>query len=577
MKPGLRIFQATGICALLVLAKTAVCDVTINGLAHTAEENVRLTLSLEKEPCDAPEWKIKRLFDKAEQEIDQALRAIGHYHASSRKRLGFNTTCWHAEFNVDTGPPVLIEHIDIVLQGDAEQDPAFQTLVEAFKKTNGNVLHHGEYEKMKSRIEALAWARGYFDSRFLEKTLLVDKDNNSARIRLVFDGGPRSSFGAIDIDQEILSPDFVAKFIGIKSGDPYNSETLATTHDALARSGYFDRIDLQPQMEKIENLAVPISLKLQPKKTHHYSVGAGFDTDKGPLLAGAYQNRRLNEDGDFLTADIDLSPVLSTADLEYNVPLAQPLTDFFSFGAGAKREDTDSYQSLSGKLSARLKHSFDNGWKQTLFLDQVYESFTAANEDRDALLLLPGGSWLRSVADDPMRPTKGYRLEFNITGTYQNPLSNVSLLQGSMAAVWSHPMPWDDGRLILRAEQGATLVDQFDQLPTSYRFYAGGMNSVRGYAYKELGPKDANGLVVGGRFLSVLSVEYEQRFWQDWGVATFIDSGNAYDLEDIKIKTGVGLGVRWYSPIGPIRVDVAVPMDESDSSFQFHFAAGTRL
>jgi translocation and assembly module TamA len=133
------------------------------------------------------------------------------------------------------------------------------------------------------------------------------------------------------------------------------------------------------------------------------------------------------------------------------------------------------------------------------------------------------------------------------------------------------------GKFIGRTLQGATLVDRITQLPTSYRFYAGGINSVRGYNYKELGPKDNLGNVEGGELLSVLSAEYEHPVLENWGVAAFVDTGNAFNFDNINFKTGVGLGVRWYSPVGPIRLDFALPLDESDSSFQIHFAAGGRI
>ncbi|MGR8941942.1 MAG: autotransporter assembly complex protein TamA, partial [Gammaproteobacteria bacterium] len=261
---------------------------------------------------------------------------------------------------------------------------------------------------------------------------------------------------------------------------------------------------------------------------------------------------------------------------EYNVPLARPASDFFSFGGGLKREDTDTYESFSAKVSARLKHAFESGWKQTLFIDSVYEDFTAGTTSNQVLLLVPGGSWLRSVSDSVLRPTRGYRLEFNLAGSYKNPLSDVSFAQGSLSAVWMQPLP-GRGRVIARTEQGAMLVDQFDELPTSDRFYAGGMNSIRGYTYKELGPQDKEGNIVGGKFLSVFSMEYEQSVHDNWGVAAFVDSGNAYNPENIRFKTGVGLGVRWYSPIGLVRLDFAIPLNEADASFQIHFAAGARL
>jgi len=192
------------------------------------------------------------------------------------------------------------------------------------------------------------------------------------------------------------------------------------------------------------------------------------------------------------------------------------------------------------------------------------------------LLLVPGGSWLRSESDNPLRPTKGYRLEFNVAGSVKNPISDVNFAQGSVSATWSQPLPWS-GRFIGRTELGATLVDQFDKLSTSYRFFAGGMNNIRGYAYKELGPRDSAGNVEGGQFLSVVSAEYEQAILDNWGVAAFLDAGNAYNLDSINIKSGAGLGVRWYSPFGPVRVDFALPLNDADSSFQIHFAAGARI
>ncbi|MCQ8102812.1 autotransporter assembly complex protein TamA [Methylomonas sp. SURF-2] len=571
--------RRTALLSLLGLSAPAAGDVAIQGLASEAESNVKQTLSLAKEHCDSPEWKIRQLYDKAGREIDEALRALGYYHAVSGGRLEFDAACWHAQFDIHSGPRVMLENIEIAWRGEAGQDEEFTKLADKLRADIGTGLHHGRYESMKSRMETLALERGYFKGRFLEKTLLVDRAGNTAQIRLVYDSGPRLFFGEIQLDQDILEPDFVHKLIGIETNTPYHSAQLAKTHNDLSNSGYFEMVDIHPQLEQQEQLAqnrVPINVKLYPKKAHHYSLGLGYDTDKGPLLAAAYMNRRLNRQGHFFNADIDLSPVLSTATAEYGVPLANPVSDSFGFGGGLKREETDSYRSLSGKLSARLKHAFDNGWKQTLYVDSVYESFTADAQQNNTQLLLPGGSWLRSVADDTLRPTRGYRLELNLSGSYKNPVSDISMAQASIAAVWMQPLPWR-GRLIARAEQAATLVDNFAKLPASYRYYAGGMNSIRGYAYKELGPRDAQGRLLGGRFLSVASLEYEQAVLDDWGVAAFIDAGNAYNPDDIRIKAGAGLGLRWHSPIGPIRIDLAVPLGEADSSFQFHFAAGTRL
>ena len=560
---------------LSLIAPVVFAEVDISGLAGKSKDNVRLVLSLEKEKCDAPEWKIRGLYAQADQEIDQGLRALGYYHAVIDKSLAFGKACWKADFAINPGPQVYVKDINITFTGAAHDDTEFKKLHDKLLKTKDSPLDHSQYEKMKRRIESLALERGYLKGTFTEKKLIIDKQLNQAHIQLVYDAGKRMVFGKVVVEQDILNPEFVAKYISIKSGDFYTSEQLAKTHNDLSKTGYFEMIDIDPDTEKAGK-EVPVTLKLQPKKKHHFTFGAGYDTDIGPLISTAYENRRLNRLGHFLTSELDLSPVLSTAAVEYNVPLNNPVSDFFSFGGGLKREDTNSFKTTSAMLSGRLKHALDSGWKQTLFLDLDYEDFLIGSNTTQTLLLVPGGSWFKSVADNALRPTQGYRAKFDASGSYQNPLSNVSFLQTALSAVWMHPLPWNS-KFIGRTELGATLVDQFDKLPTSYRFYAGGINSIRGYAYKELGPKDNQGNVIGGKFLTILSLEYEKAIFDNWGVSAFVDSGDAFNLGNIRLKTGAGLGVRWYSPFGPVRVDVAIPLNDSTSSFQIHFAAGARI
>jgi translocation and assembly module TamA len=551
-------------------------EVSLSGLDKKSNENVRLMLSMEKEKCTAPEWKIRRLYVKANEEIDQGLRALGYYHAVIQKSLAFGKACWGADFIINPGPQVYVTEVNIVINGTEHDALEFQKLRDKLVKITGKPLNHSQYEKMKSRIESLALERGYLKGTFTEKKLIIDKQLNQAQIKLVFAAGKRMIFGKIVVKQNFLNPELVEKYISIKSGEFYTSEQLAKTHNDLSKTGYFEMIDIDPDTGNADNGQVPVTINLQPKKKQHYSVGVGFDTDIGPLLSASYINRRLNSKGHFFTSELDISPVLSTASVEYNVPLNNPVSDFFSFGGGLKREDTDSFKTSSSMISGRLNHALDSGWKQTVSLDLDYEDFRIGSTSTRTLLLVPGGSWIKSVSNNLLRPNKGYRAKFDVGGSYQNPLSDVSFLQGALSAVWMHPLPWSS-KFIGRTELGATLVDQFDKLPTSYRFYAGGINSIRGYAYKELGPKDSQGNVMGGKFLTVLSLEYEKAVFDDWGISVFADSGDAFNLGNIVLKTGVGLGVRWYSPFGPVRVDFAMPMNESNSSFQIHFAAGARI
>ncbi len=564
---------AIGLC---LTSFEAYSKVVVSGLEGEAKDNVLLSLALEKLPCDTPKWKISHLFATADDDIDKALRAVGYYHAVVKKKLAFNKDCWDADFIITPGPQVTVSEIDIKIEGDAHDDPEFAKLLKELPLKQGSPLHHGRYERIKTKIESLALDLGYLKNTFTEKKLLVNKKTNTAQIKLRFESGKRLYFGEVKLSQDTLNDDFVRKYLSIKDGAPYTSEELAKTHNALSKSGYFETVGIRSDLDHIQDQRVPIQISLTPKKKYHYSFGLGYDTDIGPLLNASYINRQINRYGHFFTSNLDLSPVLSTAEIEYTIPLENPTTDLFSLGGGLKREHTDTYNSLSATLSARHKHTYASGWRQTLFLDYLYEDFTTDSDSGQILLLAPGGNWLRSVSDNPIRPTKGYRIELETKGSYKTPFSDVSFLQGYLSAIWLHSLP-TGGKFIGRTLQGVTWVNQVTNLPATYRFYAGGINSVRGYAYKELGPKDKRGKVEGGELLSVFSAEYEHPIFDDWGVAAFVDTGNAFNFNSIKLNTGVGLGVRWYSPVGPIRLDFALPLDQSDSSFQIHFAAGNRL
>jgi translocation and assembly module TamA len=188
---------------------------------------------------------------------------------------------------------------------------------------------------------------------------------------------------------------------------------------------------------------------------------------------------------------------------------------------------------------------------------------------------MPGMNWTRTVADDRLYPRKGYRLSFLTRGALQQVVSDTSFLQliGSGKGVLQFT---DDWRAISRVNAGVSIMNDFDELPASVRFFAGGDSSIRGYAYKSLGPKE-DGDVVGGKNLLVGSLELERRLTAKWGVSAFVDSGNAFDRFHVDPKTGAGVGVRWRSPVGPVRLYLAHPFAKHGELFRVHFVMGPEL
>ena len=137
-----------------------------------------------------------------------------------------------------------------------------------------------------------------------------------------------------------------------------------------------------------------------------------------------------------------------------------------------------------------------------------------------------------------------------------------------------------DSKLILRGEAGHTFSGSFLDLPPSLRFYAGGDRSVRGYDWHEIGPRvevDGDVYYTGASNVVTASVEYERYFKGPWGAAVFVDSGSAFEGKRPDMHTGVGVGVRWRSPVGPVRIDIARGLKSPDSPFTLHFAIGADL
>jgi translocation and assembly module TamA len=182
------------------------------------------------------------------------------------------------------------------------------------------------------------------------------------------------------------------------------------------------------------------------------------------------------------------------------------------------------------------------------------------------------------VADDPINTRNGHRLKLVVRGTARNVLSETSYLSGEASAKWIKTLGAGN-RFITRADLGATWAAHIEDVPASRRFFAGGDNSIRGFGLDALGPRDPDtGSVVGGRYLAVGSLEYERRVQGPWSAAVFTDFGNAFDPGfDADWEQSVGAGVRFATPIGPVRLDLAYALTKDPAGFRLHFGLGPDL
>jgi translocation and assembly module TamA len=293
-------------------------------------------------------------------------------------------------------------------------------------------------------------------------------------------------------------------------------------------------------------------------------------------VAACANNRYVNPRGHRFEGALSVSSVISSLAVDYVIPGDDPGRESFSVGARLAHEDNDSSVSDSATLIAR--HTIESaGWTQSRFIELLHETSEVGEEDTVATLLMPGVTFDRVQADDLFKTRRGYRVFAEGRAAADALLSTTDLLSFS-ARVKGIYRFGEGGRVTGRTDLGTLFLANIDDLPASLRFFAGGDNSVRGYAWKSLGPKDADGDVRGGKHLLTGSLEYEHPvFGDDWWAGAFIDAGNAFDSSDFEVRYGYGGGARWYSPVGRLRLDLAFPDDREQDDWRIHFSLGADL
>ena len=346
-------------------------------------------------------------------------------------------------------------------------------------------------------------------------------------------------------------------------------------HRQLLGSGFFASVTIHA--DPIEgSLEVPVDVRLQPARRHQFRAGLGYSTDTGPRLTSGYANRRFNSSGHRLEADLLVSPVDSEVTTTYRWPFVGERLSWFEVYTGYQQRRTDTSESDKTTVGVRWVRNRTERWLETPYVDVTYEESVVAGERDRSTLVIPGITWEAAVGRGLGRADSGWRASLDLRGSHDSLASDVTFGQVTTSGKYIRALG-DAYRLILRGELGTTFVDDVQDLPATVRFFAGGDTSVRGYDYESIGPLNDEGEVIGGSRLATFSVEVERRIGESWGVALFADSGSAFIDSDVDFKTGVGLGVRWFSPLGPIRLDIAHPLDDDETDVRFHLTLGPDL
>jgi translocation and assembly module TamA len=623
------------LCSVILsaLSMSAMADVTYvikgvddelrtNILAHN--DQIQLGPQVRLSARDLP-----KVLAKAEANTRQALRPFGYYAPEVT-----STVVSHegddavVEINVVPGPPVRIEDVRLEVTGAGENARRFVDWQRQWPLRIGGVLNQQVWESQKQEVMDLAHSRGFLSARFAEHELRIDLLQNTAGLTLVLDTGPRYVMGDIDFGDHGLRAGILEYLPRFEKGDYYTSQLVHWFRTDIWKTGYFEDVLVEevPRSET-EPPRVDLKVNVESGARNRYQGAVGWGTDTGVRLQTNWTRVPMSRNGDRLDIGIGWRHLDEQFRLRgaYRVPRRDRAREYWTSELTLNFENTDLEVKRNPddenfvKLAAgdvneqhlrvgRLKiRNFQSGEQQsfeTFFLQQIYttrdyefvDSLVASAPDSQGLESLLGGTdsafsfgfdWDYVAVEGRSFKATGHRERAWVFHSSKDLGSEVDFTQLYFSTRRSY-LAGDRFKFHLRGEVGYTEADVFrlpldnsepplelsvTQLPNFYRFKAGGSMSVRGYGFEQL--SDNN---IGSNNIITASAEVEYRFLNSWSAALFYDIGNAFnDWDEPDLKRGAGIGIRWYSFAGEVRLDVAQALDFNGQPWRVHITIGTPL
>lgn len=614
-------------------AATADLEFVIKGVDDPLRANVRAYIDFLQvgRRARASNRDLEKILGNAIEDARAALRPYGYYQPEItgryiRQRAGDAVL----ELSISRGPAIRVSKLELRVDGPGASERALREWQNDWPLAEGKRLDQTVWKQQKQIGIDIAEARGYLEAKYDTQVIELNLEDNTAVARLVLSTGPRYVVGNIDFGEHVLKQQVVENIPRFDSGDPYTARLIDGFRADLWKTGYFTDVSVTENRKPDgDPPQVNLAVKLETATKNQYLGALGFGTDTGIRLQGNWTRRPMSSRGDRLDVGVGWQEVNEEFALRgnYRIPRLIEARQYWTADLTIKFENQDLEFKRSDQDEDFIKIANGNVDERQFRVGQLREFDKRAgdrqlsvtpfvqflNSDRkfDALeprpTVLGGGDSgafdrllvgidnavsigidvdLISVRGKSF-DARGHRERFWAFTSSRAFGSEIDFTQVYLSSRRSY-VAGDRWKFLLRGELGYTdatvdkvLVDangttldlSVTRLPSFYRFRAGGGASVRGYAFEQLSNNN-----VGSNHIATGSVEVEYRFLRNWSAAVFADIGNAFnDWNEPNLKLGVGLGIRWYSVAGPIRVDIAQARDFVGKPWRLHFTIGTPL
>jgi translocation and assembly module TamA len=515
------------------------------------------------------------LVANAKDQARSAAETVGYFSSTVTSSIDDSTKPPTIRINIEPGEPTLVTSVKLEVTGPAaDSDAAASAQIAKMRSTwllpQGEIFRQTQWSSAKAAALLAIAADRFAAAKIVSSEASIDPVTHAAALSLTIDSGPAFRFGALEVSGLEKYPETVLR--NLVTFSPGQAYTLDALNDYVRRvngTGYFASVQANIDADPQHADAAPVMIAVIEAPTKRFSAGIGFSTDT--LYSGqvGYDTFNIDGNGMQLRTDLRLDAKLQNATVRLTLPPRDPqYTDNFV----AKLEQTDISDLSTNDIVAGWTRQTADPRSQSVYSTNFYYSRRTPNEaDTDtshAVYFEYGHTWRR--VDDPLAPTRGYVLAAQVGGAPPG-VSTLGFVRGvAQVAGW---IPIDDKtQIALKAEVGAVAARSANGVPTPLLFRTGGDTTVRGYAFQSLGPRLGTA-TIPGRYYALASAEIVRWIGSFWGLATFVDAGNAADrFGDLKPVYGYGVGGRIKTPIGPFRIDFAY--GEATKSVRVHLSVG---
>lgn len=574
--------------AWIPLVARAGITLHVKGLDDTLKTAVVASVQLSQyQDHDVTAAQVRHLFDQAPDQVQAALRPYGYFDAKVNGNIRQVGDDWDVTLDVTPGKPVKVTVVHIDVPAKAASLPPVRHAIHRFKPGKGSILNQGAYATSRDAINAELGATGFLDAKMTTHRVAVTRADHSAVVNLAWDTGTRYHFGQVHFNGSQFYKGFLKRYIPWKSGDYFNQNQLLDLQQRLNGADYFSVVNVDPDLKHKHDDIVDVDVDVKPAKRSVYTGGPFIGTDTGLGIQLGLQRRWVNNRGHKWKNKLVVAQRLKMLSTLYTIPLPGDNQRAWNVGANFRDADTDSSHSRTLELVGNQSLIW-HGWLVTAGAHVLSGTFSVGQrgnepdnapgiEHGNSTLVYPEISLVKKQGDNSIFVRHGWSLTVAGRSTVGSLLSDTSFSQVVANAKWIDAFSRRN-RLIVRADAGITRVKNFSALPPQLRFFAGGSRSNRGYGYQALGPRNSDGRVIGGTRLLAVGVTLEHYFTRKWGMAAFVDAGNAFSGTDFRPRIGAGLGLRWLSPVGMLRLDLGTPIhNDRHHGIQLNIVIGPDL